>query len=121
MMAKFFWDSAARQAVNDLLAKQQEDLKSFNIRTALQLDNLENARQTAAGEPRLDATLSMVNSFLGSTNLFRRKWANQVMRLKSRFPQLSKNPTESGLAELEQLPDQLANAEQLIRDALATA
>jgi len=112
---------AARQALDELLVKQQQDLESFNIRTALQLDNLDNARQADAGDPRLEATLNMVKSFLGSTNLFRSKWAKQVARLKSSFPQLDKNPAERGLAELECMPEKLAHAEQLIRQALATA
>jgi|GEM_PF-3773381 len=112
---------AARHALQALLAKQREDLNSFNIRTSLQLSNLDHARQTAAGEPRLEATLNMVKSFLGSTNLFRSKWANQVARLKSRFPHLVENPEDSGLAELERLPDGLAQPERLIREALASA
>lgn len=111
---------SAEQAVQVLLAKQQEDLDSFKIRTGLHLANLEKARRKPSSGDKMEATVNMVKSFLGSANLFRVKWAKQLTHLKDSYPESAESPSESLFAQLESLPEGLADAEQEIEAALAS-
>jgi hypothetical protein len=113
--------SAAQAAVQDLLSKQQADLDSFIIRTALHLGVLEKARQSVGDKPQLEATTNMVKAFLASAFIFRNKWSGQVAMLNLQYPLLHEMQAKSGLRQLELFPQGLCPSEELLRQALKVA